>query len=333
MIFFNSNAAALTRVLTRAFLIGMLASWFPAQAQDWPAKPIRIVVPYPAGGASDTLGRQLADKLSLQWGQPVIIDNRPGSSSIAGAVAVARSPADGYTLLLAPDATMSINPHLFAKLPYNAEKDFIPVAMVALLQQVLVVPTSLPANNLAELIALARAKPGALNYGSQGVGNLSHLSMEMLKANAKIHVTHIPFKGGADSVVAVASGQVQMLLVTISTVQPHIKSGRLKALAISGTQRSPLLPDVPTFAELGYPDAGAVSYFALFFPADVPNTVVTRVASDVAQIVVDPEFRAKADARGFNPPTTSNPQEFAAFLKQYDALAAKAVKISGAKVE
>jgi tripartite-type tricarboxylate transporter receptor subunit TctC len=310
----------------------MMMAVVTAYAQTWPTKEIRIVVPYTAGGAADTFGRQFAQRLAVMWGQPVVIDNRPGSATIAGAENVARSRPDGYTMLLTAESTMSINPHLFAKLPYNAQKDFTPVSILASGQLVLVGPATLPANTLAEVIGLARAKPGSLNYGSLGVGHLSHLAMETLKSNTGTNMLHIPFKGGADAIVAVVAGQVQLVIASISTVKPYLKSGRLKAYAIGGTQRSEQLPDVPTFAELGYPDAGTPYWFGLFLPAGASAELVTRISRDTARVVVDPEFREKQIAIGFSS-HSSTPEEFSLFLRKDSERAASAVKLTGAKAE
>jgi len=310
-----------------------LTPWLPAQAQDWPKKPVRIVVPYGTGGAVDSLGRQLAEKLSLQWGQPVIVENRPGSATVTAAVLVARSPADGYTLLLTADSTMSVNPHLFTKLPYDAQKDFAPVTMLVLSPQLLTAHPSLEANTLPELIALARAKPGAINYGSPGIGSQAHLSTGMLQAAAGIDLVHVPYKGGPQAVTAVIAGEVQLAYSIIATVQSHIKAGRLKAIAIGGNRRSSLLPDVPTFAEMGYPTVGAYTWFGLFLPAGTPREVITRIYRDAARIVTEPDFRDKQIIAKGNEPVANSPEEFAAYLRKESESRGNEVKISGAKAE
>jgi tripartite-type tricarboxylate transporter receptor subunit TctC len=322
------------RVLARFFLIALpvLAPWLPAQAQDWPTKPVRIIVPYVASGASDIVSRRLAEKLSLQWGQPVIVDNRPGGATIAGTTFVARSAPDGYTMLITSESTMAINPHLFAKLPYDPRKDFAPVTALVQGQFVLTAPSALPANTLTELIALARAKPGTLSYGSLGVGNQTHLFMEIFKAGAGLDLVHIPYKGGAEAIVAVVGNHVQLVLASIQTVQPHIKAGVLKAIAIGGTQRSPLMPAVPTFAELGYPDVVASYGFGLYLPAGAPRWLITSIHRDVARVVSEPDFRDKQITSGFNP-VASSPEQFTASLLKDDERFAKAVKLFSAKVE
>lgn len=322
------------RVLVRVVLIALaaLAPWFPAQAQNWPAKPVRIVAPYPPGGGLDVLGRQLAEKLTLQWGQPVIVENRPGSSTIVGTELVARSPADGYTMLLTGDGTMTINPHLFAKLPYDAQKDFAPVTQLVLVELVLTAHASMP-GTLPELVALARAKPGTINFGSFGSGSDPHLAFEMLKAGAGINLVHVPYKGGPQVVFATVAGEVQLALTNIPTATPHLKAGRVKALAFAGAQRSPFLPEVPTFDELGYPDVDAYAGYSLFAPAGTPHEVIARIHRDAARVLNEPDFRDKnVIAKGYKL-VASSPEEFAAYLRKDSESRAKAVKISGAKVD
>src|SRR5919198_398677 len=232
--------------LRLAFLLACFA--IGAHAQSWPAKPVRVVVAYPPGGGIDVMARQLAEKLTGMWGQPVIVENKPGANTILATETVAKSAPDGYTVLLTTDATFSINPHLYAKLPYDAERDFIPVTMLVLLQQLLVANPSLPANTLVELVALAKTKPGTINYASYGSGSQPHLSGEMLKYKASIDLVHVPYKGISLAVPAVIAGEVQLTFSGIASSIGPLKAGRIKALAIGGDKRSPLLPGVPTFA-------------------------------------------------------------------------------------
>jgi tripartite-type tricarboxylate transporter receptor subunit TctC len=224
----------------------------PALAQSCPAKPVRIVVAYPPGGGIDAMARQIADRLTAAWGQPVVVENKPGVNSIVATDSVAKSAPDGYTVLMTTDATFSINPHLYAKLPFDPQRDFIPVTMLVLLQQLLVAHPSLPANSLDELIKLAKAKPGSINYASYGSGSEPHLAREMLKNRAGIDLVHIPYKGIALAVPAVMAGEVQLTFAGIATS--------------SGAQRSPLFPQVPTFSELGYPEVETHAWFGLFLP-------------------------------------------------------------------
>jgi tripartite-type tricarboxylate transporter receptor subunit TctC len=304
-----------------------------ASAQSWPTRGVRIVVPYPPGGGIDILARQLADKLAPQWGQPVVVENRPGGSTIPGTDAVAKAAPDGHTILLSTDASFSINPHLFARLPYDAQRDFIPVTMLVLLQQLLVAHPALPANNLAELIALAKAKPGSLNYASYGSGSQPHLSGEMLKYRAGIDIVHVPYKGISLAVPAAMAGEVQLTFSGIASSIGPLKAGRLKAIAIGGPKRSPLLPDVPTFAELGYPEVETHAWFGLFLPAGSPREAVARIYQDAKRILDDPEFRQKQLIDKGYDVVGSSPEAFEAFLKTDSASRARAVKISGAKAE
>lgn len=305
----------------------------PPQAQSYPSKPVRIIVAYPPGGGIDVLARQIAERLTQQWGQPVIVENRPGGSTIPAAEFVARAPADGHTILMTTDSTFSINPHLFAKLPYDPVKDFQPVTMLILLQQLLVAQPAFPANSLQEMIALAKAKPGTLNYASYGSGSQPHLAGEMLKNKANIDVVHVPYKGISLAVPAVMAGEVQMTFSGIASSLPLLKAGKLKALAIGGTKRSPLLPDVPTFAELGYPEVETHAWFGFFVPAGTPREIVSRIHRDTVDFVTQPQFRdQQIIAKGYDL-VASSPDEFAAYIRSDSASRGRAVKISGARAE
>src|SRR5438270_1247206 len=315
--------------LRLAFLLACFA--LGAHAQSWPGKPVRIVVAYPPGGGIDVLGRQLAEKLTGMWGQPVIVENKPGANTILATETVAKSAPDGTTVLLTTDATFSINPHLYAKLPYDTERDFIPVTMLVLLQQLLVANPALPANTLEELIALAKAKPGTINYASYGSGSQPHLSGEMLKYKAGIDLVHVPYKGISLAVPAVMAGEVQLTFSGIATCLALLKSGRVKPIAIGGPRRSPLLPEVPTFSELGYPDVETHAWFGLFLPAGAPREAVTRLYQDTGKILDEPEFRQKQLIEKGYEVVGSSPEEFTAYLKRDSASRARAVRISGAR--
>src|SRR3954463_1432375 len=304
-----------------------------AQAQAWPAKPVRLVVAYPPGGGIDVMGRQIAEKLTGMWGQPVVVENKPGANTIVATEAVAKRPADGYKVLLTTDATFSINPHLYAKLPFDTQRDFIPVTMLVLLQQLLVANPSLPANTLDELIALAKVKPGTINYASYGSGSQPQLSGEMLKYRAGIDLVHVPYKGISLAVPAVIAGEVQLTFAGIASSMGPLKGGRIKAIAIGGIKRSPLLPEVPTFAELGYPEVETHAWFGLFLPAGSPDTAVQKIYLEARKIVEDPEFRQKQLIDKGYEVVGSAPDEFASYLKKDSESRARAVKISGAKAE
>src|SRR5258706_12456475 len=303
------------RMKILATIAAFLAFCTSAAAQGWPTKGVRVVVPYPPGGGIDILARQLAEKFSPLWGQAVVVENRPGGSTIPGTDAVAKATPDGHTLLLTTDASFSINPHLFAKLPYDAQRDFIPVTMLVLLQQLLVAHPALPANNLAELIALAKAKPGSLNYASYGSGSQPHLSGEMLKYRSGIDIVHVPYKGISLAVPAAMAAEVQLTIYCTASSIGAIKSGRLKAYAIGGPKRSPLLPEVPTFAELGFPEVETHAWFGLFPPAGAPREAVARIYQDAKRILDEPEFRQKQLIDKGYDVVGSSPEAFEAFLK------------------
>jgi tripartite-type tricarboxylate transporter receptor subunit TctC len=306
---------------------------FASLAQPWPAKPVRIVVAYPPGGGIDVMGRQIAERLTAAWGQPVVVENKPGANTIVAADAVAKSAPDGYTVLMTTDATFSINPHLYAKLPFDPQRDFVPVTLLVLLQQLLVAHPSLPANSLQELIALAKAKPGTINYASYGSGSQPHLAGEMLKNRAGIDLVHVPYKGISLAVPAVMAGEVQLTFAGIATSSAPLKAGRIKALAIGGAQRSPLFPQVPTFAELGYPEVETHAWFGLFLPAGASREALGRIYQDAKKVLEEPEFRQKQlIERGYEV-VGSAPEDFAAYIRKDSESRGRAVRISGAKAE
>jgi tripartite-type tricarboxylate transporter receptor subunit TctC len=313
-------------------LVALVAAPIGHAQSGWPARAVRIVVAYPPGGGIDVMARQLADRLAPQWGQAVVVENRPGGSTIPATELVARSAADGHTILLTTDSTFSINPHLFAKLPYS-DRDFIAVTQLILLQQLILAHPSVPAKDVKELVALARAKPGTLNYGSYGTGSQPHLAAEMLKSKAGIDIVHIPYKGIPFAVPAAIAGEVQLTFSGIASSRAHVQAGRLKALAIGGPQRSPLMPDVPTFAEQGYPEVETHAWFGLFVPAGTPRVAVERIQRDVAAILREPGFREKEVVQKGYDLVASTPEEFAAYLVRDREARGRAVKISGAKAE
>jgi tripartite-type tricarboxylate transporter receptor subunit TctC len=316
----------------RLALAVLFTTWCFA-AGAWPTKPVRIVVAYPAGGGIDVMARQIAEKLTPAWGQPVIVENKPGANTILATDSVAKSAADGHTILMTTDATFSINPHLYSKLPFDTQRDFVPVTMLVLLQQLLVAHPSLPANSLSELVALAKSKPGTINYASYGSGSQPHLSGEMLKNKAGIDLVHVPYKGISLAVPAVMAGEVQLTFAGIATSMPQLKAGRIKPIAIGGPQRSPLLPQVPTFTELGYPEVETHAWFGLFLPAGSPPDAVARIHADTKKILEDPEFRQKQLIDKGYDVIGSSPAEFAAYIRKDSESRGRAVKISGAKAE
>lgn len=326
------SVARRVMVLNLLFLIS-LTGWAqlgPAQAQSWPTRTVRIVVPYPAGGNIDVLARRVAEKLAIQWGQPVFVENRPGSATVVGAVVVAQS-RDDHTVLFTSDSTVSVNPHLFAKLPYDPQKDFAPVTNVATMNLIMAVHRSVQADTLPDLIKLARAKPGALNYSSYGVGSQPQLIMAMLNHRAGIDTVHVPFRGGPEAVLAAMTGVVQIALASVPTMKPHIEAGALKAMAFGGSRRSPVFPQVPTFAELGFPDVGAYTWFGILMPANTPRNVIMRVYRDTKEIANQPDFREKILAPNGLDLALNPPDEFANYLREERELRGTMVKASGIK--
>ena len=325
----------LTRILFAASCIaGPLATGLtsPAHAQ-YPSRPIRIVVPYPAGGGIDVMSRLIAQRLAQRFNQSVVVENKPGAGTLVAAESVARAAPDGHTLMITTDATITINPHLYTKLPYDPVKDFSPVTQLVLLNQLLLAHPDVPAANLRELIAYAKAQPAKLNYASYGVGSQPHLAMEILKSQAGIDIVHVPYKGIPQAVPAAMAGEVQLTFSGAASTQAHLKSGRLKALAIGGKARLALLPDVPTFAEQGFPEVPANAWFGLFVPAATPPDIVARLHAEVTRFLKEPEFVQKEIAAKGYELVAGTPAEFAAFLVEDSRRNAAAVKISGARAE
>ena len=305
---------------------------FNARAQGYPVKPVRIVVPYAPGGSLDAIARQLSFALADVWPQSVIVENRPGANEIIGASEVARAPADGYTLLLATDATTSQNRHLFSKLPYDDEKAFTPVTRVVRVDMCLYVPSNFPANNLKEFITYARANPG-LPYASVGVGNVTHLAMASFAKAAELDLLHVPYKGQGPVIADMLSGQVPVALGAVSVLEPYIKSGKLKAIAIAGTQRAKLLPDVQTFSEAGFPKINASYNIGLLAPAGTNAEVLTKIAADVRKVIFQPAFREKNIDAVALAPIGDTPDEYKSFLLQDKPLQQQRIKDIGAKLD
>jgi tripartite-type tricarboxylate transporter receptor subunit TctC len=271
-----------------------------AHAQNYPVKPVRVITPFTAGSAIDTLARVLGQKLGDTWGQQVVIDNRIGANGIIGTEAAAKAPADGYTVYLGNISTLAVNPHLYLKLPYDSVKDFAPVTMAATIPVVLVVHPSLPAKSVKELIALARAHPGQLNYASGGTGSAQHLPMEMLRVDAGISLVHVPYKGLGPAYSDVLGGQVPMMFAGVSNVVPYMKTGRLRVLAIGSPKRSASLPEIPTVAESGVPGFDFDSWTGYLVPAGTPASLIPRLHTDITRTLNLPEVRDKLVSLGFD---------------------------------
>jgi len=291
-----------------------LAPLSGAAAQDYPNRPVKFVVPYAAGGSGDLLARLLGNKLASLWGQQVVIDNRAGAGGLIGTEFAARSEPDGYTLYLATDGPLTIAATLYKRVPYDWKRDLAPVSMMAIGYQVLIVKPSLPAKTLQEFVALARQRPGELNYASIGIGSAPHLGAELFKSVAKIDLTHIPYRGSsAQAITALIAGDVSMFLVGTSTALPHIQSGDLRGLAVTAARRVEGLPDVPTFAEAGLPGVDVSIWFAVLVPGGTPAAIVKKLNADIARVVADPEFKQALAVRGFDA-MSNTPEQLAEFL-------------------
>ena len=322
-------AAAALCLAAPAFAQAQAAA--PASAPAYPTKPVKLVVPYPPGGPTDIVARLVAQKLSDAMGQQFIIDNRPGAGGNPGAELVARSPADGYTLVVATTAH-AINPSLFKNLGYSLSKDFAPVSQLTSGPLVIVANPQLPAKNVAELIALAKAKPGELNFASSGNGQSTHLSAELFAAMAGVKMNHIPYKGSAPALTDTMGGQTQLMFDTMLSAMPHVKAGKLKALAVTSATRSPVAPDLPTVAESGLPGYEAIAWNGLLAPAGTPPEVLARLSAELKKVLAAPDVKDKFEAQGFAA-SWNSPEDFGRFMSAEVDKWAKVVKTSGAKVD
>jgi len=303
-----------------------------AQAQSYPAKPIRMVVPYTAGGPADLLARALGQKLTDAWGQQVIVENKPGANEIIAAQDVAKSPPDGYNWLLASDAVYSLNPYLYSKLPYDPAKDFAPVARIVTANLMLVARPDFPAGTVRELIDYAKKNPGKLNYGTVGAGGVNHLAMAWFNTRNGLEMQPVHYKGLVNGLQDIMTSRLDVMFAVIGGAAPHLKAGKMKAFAVSGARRHPLIPEVPTFAEAGLRDFDASFYFALAAPAGTAREIVAKFAAESAKVVQTPEFRERLTTLGFEP-VAETPEEFATFLKRDRTLAQQKVQASGAKLD
>ena len=327
------NHERATPVLAALILLAGAASFAPgAWSQAYPAKAVRIVVPFPPGGTSDILARTLSPKLTAEWGQPVIVDNRPGAAGNIAAEHVARSPGDGYTLFITTVGIHAIHPSLYAKLPFDAVRDFTPVTNLVMLPTLLVVHPSLPVRSVKDLIALARRRPGDLSYSSAGSGSQPHLTAEMFKTMAGVDLLHVPYKGAAQQLTDLVAGHVALTFATAPSAVPFIKSGQMRAIGVSSGKRTAALPDVPTIAEAGVPGYEAVGWNGMMAPAGLPAPVLEKVNGTVVRIFQAPDVREKMIALAADPQTTT-PAEFGAYIRSEITKWAKVVKDSGAKAE
>ena len=303
-----------------------------ALAQAWPAKPIRIVVPFSPGGIADNSARTIADKLGARLGQPVVVENRPGAAGNIGAVLVAKSPPDGYTLLLGYDGTIVVNPHIYAKTGFDVLRDFAPVTKLGDAGVIVVAHPSVPAKDLRELIALAKAKPGSFSYGSAGTGSSAHLACEMLSQRTGTGLVHVPYKGGGQAIADAVGGQIPLACTAVAGSQQFMKTGRLKGLGLSSAHRAAGAPDVPTFIESGLPDFVVDSWVGILAPANTPRTIVDRLQAEIAVVLKMPEVRERDSVLGIEP-VGNKPDEYAAQIRADLARWGPVVKQANIRIE
>ncbi|CAN5254736.1 tripartite tricarboxylate transporter substrate binding protein [soil metagenome] len=324
---------SLHRILGAATTAAALAASFGAAADDaWPSKPMRLVVPFAPGGTSDVLGREIAARLQVDLKQTVIVDNRAGAGGVIGADAVAKSPPDGYTLLLGTIATHAINPALLPKMPYDAAKDFAPVILLGKISNVLLVGPQNPAKSVADLVAAAKAKPGSLSFASAGQGTSQHLSGEKFRQVTGVDIAHVPYRGSAPAIQDVMSGQVPMSFETVTVALPQIKEGKVRALAVTSAQRNAQLPDVPTMQEAGVPGFDVSSWQAIYLPAGTPPAIVNKLNAEIQKIIAMPDVKARMENLGlvYSPNT---PAQFTEFQKGEQTAWAKVIKDGNVKVD
>jgi len=303
-----------------------------APAAAWPVKPIRLVVTFPAGGSSDTAARLVAPKLAQRLGQAVIVDNKPGAGGGVGLDLVAKSPADGYTIVLASAGGLTVNPSLYPKLPYDPQRDLAPITLFGTSPFVLVANAALPANNAREVIALAKADVGKLSYASGGNGTAMHLSGELFKSMTHSFILHVPYRGSAPAVMAVMSGDTSLAIADVASIQPQLKSGRIKVIGVLGKERSALAPGMPTLAESGVPGYESAGWFAILAPAGTPPAVVARLNAEIVQVLGQAELREQFAAAGLEP-LPSTPEHLEQLIKAETVKWAKVIKESGAKLD
>ena len=321
------------RVTAALWPIVLALAWAaPALAQQYPNKPIRLIVPFAAGGGTDLLGRTLAQKLNEAWGQPVLVDNRAGGGGNIGTDAVAKAPPDGYTLLMGYVGNLAINPYLFRSLPYDSVRDFAPVTLAATAPNVFVAHPSLPTKTVKDVVALAKAKPGALNYASAGNGTVGHMVAELFKTVTHVNIVHVPYKGNGAAITDVLGGHVQLMFSAPGAVINHIKSGKLRGIAVASAQRVNGLENVPTFAEAGFPAVEATAWYGVLAPANTPRPIVDKLHSELARILKLPDVKERLATEGYDA-TSCTPEEFTQLIKTDLAKWQKVVKASGAHVD
>jgi tripartite-type tricarboxylate transporter receptor subunit TctC len=314
-----------------ALILSLLAAG-TAAAQQYPTRGIRIVTPFPAASVTDVLARPIAQKLSEAWGQSVVVDNRAGAGGIIGAEMVAKAAPDGYTLLLGTNGTNAINQSLYAKLPYDADKSFAPVTIVTNSYLLLVVHPSVPVKSVKDLVALAKAKPGQLTFGSGGSGTTPHLAGELFRAMANVEIVHVPYKGSPQSTLDLLAGRISMIFASAATSLPHARVGKLRVVAMSGAKRDPGLADVPTISESGVPGFEAEPWFGVFAPAGTPAPIVKQLSTEIGRIVALPDVKGQYETLGMAA-TSSTPEAFQAYVRTEIAKWGKVVKAAKAQAE
>lgn len=322
---------ALRRLLPALLACLPLMGAGEALAQDFPTKPLRIVVPFPPGGSADVLARTIGARLTEALGQPVLVENKPGAGGILGADTVAKAPADGHTMLFA-NTNIAINPSLYKTLPYDTASAFAPVVLMVQVPNLLLVAEDVKAANVSELIALAKASPGRMNYASAGNGTFPHLAVELFKLQAGVSITHIPYRGAAPALNALLAKEVQVLSNDLVNAAQHVRTGKVRALAITGASRSPAMPEVPTMAEAGLKDYVAVGWQGIMVPAGTPGNVISRLNTEINKALADPALRANLTAQGLDV-VGGTAQQFGDFVRSDTTRWRTAVEASGAKVD
>jgi tripartite-type tricarboxylate transporter receptor subunit TctC len=311
-------------------LLALLA--VPAFSQTYPAKAVRVIVPYPPGGGNDTLGRLFAAKLTDRLGQAFLVENRPGAGTMIGTEAAAKSPPDGYTVLLSSIATHALSPNLYSRVPYDPVKDFAPITLLGIAPTVLVIHNDLPAKSLAELIAAAKAKPGSLAYASGGNGTPPHINAEVFKSVAGVDLLHVAYKGGGPALTDLIAGRVHVMLDTAASAMSHVRAGKLRALALSAPRRSAEYPELPTFAEAGLPQYDTNAWYSMHAPAGTPAEIVRRLNGELVAILRDGDILARFKQLSTEP-VGNSPEEFAAFVKAELDKYARIIKAAGIKLD
>ena len=323
--------AGISRITGALSVLLFVAGTALAQVAAYPGKPVRFIVPFPAGGPTDVLGRVVGQKLAEQLGQPVVLDNRSGAGGNLGIEMAAKSPPDGYTILLGAPP-LAISPHLYAKLNYDTLRDFAPISLVASMPTILLVHPSVPVKTLQELVRLARANPGKLNFGSGGAGTSNHLASELLKGLAGVNLVHVPYKGASQAMLGLLGGQVDMVVIGTPTAVPQILAGKVRALAVLSDKHLPAIPAIPTAAEAGFPSYEVTTWYGVLAPAGTPRNIVDRLNAELAKVVTAAASKERLISAGFDP-LTGTPEQFAEFIKAETVRWGKVIREAGIKAE